>query len=377
MSTIHVELGDRSYPIVVEPGLRRQVAERILQLSSFTSVLVVTHPGLANAYAQPIADGLSRHGVPTRLLTLPPGERLKNLKAVERLYDAMLDAGLDRKSLLVTVGGGVLGDVGGFAAASYLRGISFVQVPTTLLAQVDASVGGKTGVDLARGKNLVGAFHQPRAVFIDTDTLKTLPLRELRAGLAEVIKYGIITDRALFARLLAQMPRLLRRDPEALTHAIVRSCEIKAEVVCQDETEQGLRAVLNFGHTVGHALEAITGYRRYKHGEAIAIGMVSAALIGEEVGVTSPGVTAEILQALKSAKLPTAFPGDIETELILEAMMRDKKRVGSAITFILARKIGLVELNPNVTSDAVRSALSRQRGLNDAYSVPPLNVRKS
>jgi 3-dehydroquinate synthase len=272
----------------------------------------------------------------------------------------MLDAGLDRKSLLVTLGGGMLGDLGGFAAATYLRGIPFVQVPTTLLAQVDASIGGKTGVDLPGGKNLVGAFYQPRAVLIDICTLDTLPLRELRAGLAEVIKYGIICDETFFRRVQAQLPWLLRRDPDALTETIVRSCEIKAEVVRQDETEQGQRAILNFGHTIGHALEAVTGYRRYRHGEAISIGMVSAALIGEELGVTSPTVTEEIKAILSRAGLPIAFPSDVLFEDIQRAILRDKKTQAGKVHFVLAQQIGAVVLRGDVPMEAVRAALERQ-----------------
>lgn len=363
MSTLHVQLGARSYPIVVAPGLLAHVAEQIDSVApSASAIVILSHPRLAALYAPPLVAGLKAKGLPVRIVTVPPGERHKNLRTVARLYDALLDAGLDRKSVLITLGGGVLGDLGGFVAATYLRGIPFIQIPTTLLAQVDASVGGKTGADLPRGKNLVGAFYQPRAVWIDTDTLQTLPARELRSGLAEVIKYGIISDEGFFARVTAQMPRLLRRDPEALASAIVRSCEIKAEVVGQDETEQGLRAILNFGHTVGHALETVTGYRRFKHGEAIAIGMVSAALIGEEVGVTPREITGQIAAALTAAKLPTAFPADVPPEPILEAMRRDKKTVAGKLNFVLAERIGHVRRVVDVPPSAVRAALDRQRG---------------
>jgi 3-dehydroquinate synthase len=358
---LEVNLGTRSYPIVVEAGLLARAGEQIARAGRFSSAVLLSHPHLAARYAPPLLSELDRIGVPARLVTVPSGERHKNLATVARLYDALLDAGLDRRSALITLGGGVLGDVGGFVAATYLRGIPFLQVPTTLLAQVDASVGGKTGVDLPRGKNLVGAFYQPRAVLIDTDTLRTLPARELRSGLAEVVKYGIISDKAFFARAQAQMPRLLRRDPEALAAAIVRSCEIKADVVRQDETEQGLRAILNFGHTVGHALEAVTGYRRYKHGEAVAIGMVSAALIGEEIGVTPREVREAIVAVLTAANLPTAFPADVPTEPILEAMGRDKKKVAGQLRFVLAARLGSVIVTGDVPPSAVRAALERQR----------------
>jgi len=339
-----------------------RAAEQILRVASPSAAVILSHPRLAERYAPPMVAGLTAQGVPVRVVTLPPGERHKNLRTVARLYDALLDAGVDRKSLLITLGGGVLGDLGGFVAATYLRGIPFIQVPTTLLAQVDASVGGKTGVDLPRGKNLVGAFYQPRAVLIDTDTLRTLPARELRSGLAEVVKYGIISDREFFARMTVEMPRLLRREPSALAAAIVRSCEIKAEVVGEDETEQGQRAILNFGHTVGHALETVTNYRRYKHGEAVAIGMVSAALIGEEMGVTPPEVTQAIADALTRAKLPTVFPADVPAEPITEAMRRDKKTVAGQLNFVLAERIGRIRLVGDVPPSAVHAALDRQRG---------------
>lgn len=361
MSTVPVSLGGRSYPIIIEPGLLARAAEFITSDRVPSYVMILTHPRLAPLYAEPLMHGLSARGVPASVVTIPPGERYKNLSTVRHLYNRMLAAGLDRKSLLVTLGGGVLGDLGGFAAATYLRGIPFVQMPTSLLAQVDASIGGKTGVDLPGGKNLVGAFYQPRAVLIDTCTLDTLPTRELRTGLAEVIKYGIICDEAFFQRVRGQLPALLRRDSDALTEAIVRSCQIKADVVRQDETEQGLRAILNFGHTVGHALEAVTGYRRYRHGEAISIGMVSAALIGEEVGETPPSVTEEIQEVLTLAGLPTVFPPDVSIEEIWQAMLRDKKTTAGKVHFVLARRIGEVIVRGDVSMAAVQVALERQR----------------
>jgi 3-dehydroquinate synthase len=234
-------------------------------------------------------------------------------------------------------------------------------VPTTLLAQVDAAIGGKTGVDLPEGKNLVGAFHQPRAVLIDPRTLRTLPARELRSGLAEVLKYGIIYDDSFFALVQQSLPALLRRNEQCLFDAISRSCEIKAEIVSQDETEQGLRAVLNFGHTVGHALEAITRYRRYKHGEAVAVGMVSAALIGEEIGVTQPETTHRIIEALRAARLPFVFPLDIETDVVLTAMQRDKKTHAGNLHFVLVRRLGSVDVVGDVPVPAIRAALDRHR----------------
>jgi 3-dehydroquinate synthase len=360
---VAVALGERSYTLHIGAGMLAsgRAAEIVARVTRGKSVCLVTHPALQAAYATPLAAALHTHGLTTTMVTLPAGERFKHLNTVARLYQEFLAAGLDRKSLVVAVGGGVLGDIVGFAAATYLRGIPFVQVPTTLLAQVDASVGGKTGVDLPQGKNLVGAFHQPSAVIIDTTTLQTLPARELRSGLSEVIKYGIIYEKAFLSSVVANLPGLLQRDEALLTNVIARSCEIKAEVVGQDETEQGLRAILNFGHTIGHALEAVTSYRRFKHGEAIAIGMVAACLLGEEVGATPPEVTAQVCDALQRAHLPRAFPPEIEAEAILEAAQRDKKTEAGRLRFVLARQIGDVFLSSDVPSEAVSAALARHK----------------
>ena len=360
---IAVALGERSYTVHIGAGMLAsgRAAEIVSRAARGKRVCLVTHPALAADYAAPLAETLQALDLDTTTVTIPAGERFKHLNTVARLYQEFLNAGLDRKSLVVAVGGGVLGDIVGFAAATYLRGIPFVQVPTTLLAQVDASVGGKTGVDLPQGKNLVGAFHQPAAVVIDTNTLRTLPPRELRSGLSEIIKYGIIYDKAFLSSVVNDLPGLLKRDVSLLTAAIARSCEIKAEVVGQDETEQGLRAILNFGHTIGHALEALTAYRRFKHGEAIAIGMVTACLLGEEVGVTPPEVTAQLCDALQRAHLPITFPAEIEADAILEAAQRDKKTEAGRLRFVLARQIGDVFLSPPVPDAAVRAAISRHK----------------
>ncbi len=362
---IAVALGERSYTLHIGTGLlgSGRAGEIVGAAARGGNVCLVTHPGLERLYAAPLAASLTAQGIAVSTVTIPAGERFKHLNTVARLYRDFLAAGLDRKGLVVAVGGGVLGDLTGFAAATYLRGVRFVQIPTTLLSQVDASVGGKTGVDLPEGKNLVGAFHQPSAVVIDTATLQSLPIRELRSGLSEVIKYGIIYDEGFLSSVVATLPALLKRDEAALTAAIARSCEIKAEVVGQDETEQGLRAILNFGHTIGHALESVTVYRRFKHGEAIAIGMVTACLIGEEVGVTPPEVRERLCDALHRARLPRIYPPDIETDSILEAAQRDKKTEAGRLRFVLARRVGEVFLSKDVPEKAVRSAILRHRGL--------------
>ena len=317
--------------------------------------------GALSAYAKSLADSLSKVGVISTIVTIPAGERYKTLRTVEKLYAKFVEAKLDRKGVVIAVGGGVLGDVVGFAAATYLRGVRFVQVPTTLLAQVDSSVGGKTGVDLPTGKNLVGAFHQPKTVLIDLAVLRSLPRREVIAGLAEVIKYGIIYDEEFFSIVRSALPLLIDCDLKSLHGVIARSCEIKAEVVSQDETELGLRAILNFGHTIGHALETLTGYVRYKHGEAISIGMISACLIGEETGVTSPELTASVYDILTEARLPTEFPPEISGESVIEAAFRDKKTDAGKLKFILAEKIGSVSIHSGVTTEAILCALNRQK----------------
>ncbi len=362
---IRVELAERGYDIVIEAGqiASGRAGERLATLANGGRVCLVTHPELHDWYAAPLADSLSAAGNTPQVLAVPSGEASKTLATVAQLYSGFAAARLDRKSLIVAVGGGVLGDMAGFAAASYMRGLDFVQVPTTLLAQVDSSVGGKTGVDLPEGKNLVGAFHQPLLVLIDPDTLRTLPDRELRAGLAEVIKYGIIYDEAFFLRVAEQMSRLLSGDTDALACIIARSCAIKADVVGQDEREQGLRAILNFGHTIGHALEAVTRYERYKHGEAIAIGMVSACLIGQQVGVTPPLVTQQTIGILQAAGLPTAFPADIGADAILEAAQQDKKTLGGRLRFVLASAVGVVQPGCDVPETAIRAALADQQRL--------------
>jgi 3-dehydroquinate synthase len=362
---IPVALGARSYEIHVGSGLisSGEAARIVANAVPAHRAVVVTHPALARPYAEPLIAGLQQEGIAATCSAVPPGERFKTLQTVSRLCQAFVNAGLDRSGLVVVVGGGVLGDVAGFAAASYMRGIRCVQVPTTLLAQVDASVGGKTGVDLPQGKNLVGAFHQPRAVVIDARTLATLPARELRSGLAEVIKYGIIYDDRLFETVARTMPDLLRRATIPLSNVIARCCEIKADVVSQDETEQGIRAILNFGHTIGHAIEAITGYRRFKHGEAVSVGMVSACLIGEETGITAKPVTSAVAASLLSARLPIGLPADLDTDAILTAARRDKKVQAGRLRFVLPGRIGSVTVQDNVPDAAIRAALDRQRRL--------------
>jgi 3-dehydroquinate synthase len=293
------------------------------------------------------------------MVVVPAGETSKSVKSVEKCYDELAAHRLERKSFIVALGGGVVGDLAGFVAATYLRGIPFVQVPTTLLAQVDSSVGGKVGVNLKAGKNLVGAFHQPRMVLCDLDTLRTLPMREYRAGLAEVIKYGIIYDAELFEELERKMEKLVRRELKVLAGVIARCCEIKAEVVAQDETESGLRAILNFGHTIGHALEAISNYGKYLHGEAISIGQVAAAkLSGEILGLPQRDVE-RIGNLFNRAGLPTNIGlNEGQRKKLFATMKLDKKVSAGEIKFVLARRIGEVEFGQKVPNRLLEQVLN-------------------
>ena len=294
----------------------------------------------------------------TEPILIPDGERFKNLQSVARIYEALIRAGADRGSAIVAVGGGVIGDMAGFAAATFLRGIALAHVPTTLLAQVDSSIGGKVGVNHALGKNLIGAFHQPTVVAIDPLLLETLPRREFRSGLYEVVKYGVIASRELFDRVARETKRIFAREPDVLLPAIVESCRIKARVVSADEREGGLRRILNFGHTVGHALEAVTKYRRYRHGEAIALGMLAAADLSVARGALAERERHALAQVIAQlGPLPTV--SDLTTSDILEAIRRDKKVVNGRLHFVLAIEIGATMTVDDVTEEELRAVLKR------------------
>ncbi len=330
--SITVELGERSYPIVIGGGLLGGG----LDLAAYVSgpdCLVVTNETVEPLYLEALTAGLT--GKQVRAISLPDGEAYKELETVEDILDTLVEGGANRDTTVIALGGGVVGDIAGFAAACYMRGVDFMQVPTTLLAQVDSSVGGKTGVNHAAGKNLIGAFHQPRAVLIDIDTLRTLPDRELRAGLAEVIKYGAIVDPDFFAWLEANIDALLARDPEALAVAIRRSCELKAAIVAEDERESGRRAILNFGHTFGHAIERCQGYGEWLHGEAVAAGMVMAA----QLSAVDNALAERIGNLLERAGLPTRPPAIAGTDL-LAAMGMDKKVQQKRLRFVQLRSLG-------------------------------------
>jgi len=340
--TLQVALGERSYPIHIGPGLLGDPAWITPYLAG-RQVMIVTNETIAPRYLE-----LVRRGLPADLevheLVLPDGEATKTLACVSRIWDALLEAGFNRRCTLIALGGGVIGDMVGFAAASYQRGVAFIQVPTTLLAQVDSSVGGKTGVNHPLGKNMIGAFWQPRAVLIDTATLATLPAAEFSAGLAEVIKYGLIRDADFLAWLEEHMAALRALDPEALAWAIERSCQIKAEIVAADETEQGVRALLNLGHTFGHAIEAHQGYGSWLHGEAVGVGMLMAADLSRRLGWLGDTEIKRIQAIIDAAGLPLAAPADMGVEEFLARMRLDKKNIDQSIRLVLMRALGDAEV---------------------------------
>lgn len=357
MISVQVELGRRGYPIYIGGGLLDGLAEYIKGVNFGHKALLVSNRTVAALYGAKVSTGLSAAGLEVFPAEIGEGEEYKTLATAEKLYDLAFNSELDRSCPVVALGGGVVGDIAGFVAATYLRGVPFIQVPTTLLAQVDSSVGGKVAVNHPRGKNIIGAFYQPALVLADTACLRTLPPREIKSGLAEVIKYGVIADAGFWDWLEEHLDDLLSLDGEALARAVAVSCRIKAAVVAEDETEQGRRAILNFGHTVGHAVEALTGYTGYNHGEAVGIGMVCAARLAVRLGLL-PRAEADRLAALIArAGLPTEVPGGLSAADLLESMRRDKKVLDGQLTFVLPVAPGRVEILRDVPEEAVREVL--------------------
>lgn len=351
MNTLRVELGERSYPILIGEGLLRQ-PDLVRQHVPARDILIVSNTTVAPLYMESVAGALSGRRVVEAIL--PDGESHKTLATVARVLDVLVANRFGRDCTVVALGGGVVGDMAGFAASCYQRGVAYVQVPTTLLAQVDSSVGGKTGVNHPGGKNLIGAFHQPVAVIADASTLSTLPVRELRAGLAEVIKYGLLGDAAFYDWLEAHMDELLAADPKALSYVIQRSCEIKAQIVGRDEREQGDRALLNLGHTFGHAVEAATHYTQWLHGEAIGAGLLMAATMSHECGMIEAVEVDRLRRLLQRVGLPVRI-GGVTPEVALELMRIDKKVQGGRMRLVLLRSIG----DSFVTADYSEQALQR------------------
>lgn len=336
--TLKVELGVRAYPIVVGTGLLSN-PQLLFPYLEKRKVMIITNTTVNPLYGENLLALLQASGCNARMIELPDGEVYKVWEQVDQILSGMLVEQLDRKSIVLALGGGVVGDMAGFAAAIYQRGIDFIQIPTTLLAQVDSSVGGKTGINHVQGKNMIGAFHQPVAVFSDMDTLHTLPERELSAGLAEVIKHGLVADADYFDWVTKNISGLRTLDPALLAHAVIRSCEIKADVVAQDERESGLRAILNFGHTFGHAIEAGLGYGDWLHGEAVGAGMVMAADLSARLGHIEPDLVAKIRNTIAAAGLPTQGPA-LGTDRYIELMQGDKKNEAGAIRFVLLKACG-------------------------------------
>ena len=357
--TVRVALGDRGYDIDIGQGLLEHADQWMAALGDLRHVAIVTDENVDALYADPLADRLVAAGVESQVLVVEPGETAKSPEVAADLWQTMLEEGCDRQTTVVAVGGGVVGDLGGFVAATYARGLRFVQVPTTLLAQVDSSVGGKVGVNLEGAKNMVGAFWQPAGVLIDTAVLASLPDRDFRSGLAEVVKYGVILDADFFAWLEAEADALVARDPAALQTAIQRSCRIKADVVEGDEQERsGLRAKLNYGHTFGHALEAATGYTQLLHGEAVAIGMACASRLAERLGRIDAEATHRQVALLERFGLPTAVPAGIDLGEVSSLMWRDKKVQDGELRFVLPSRLGAVDLVASPAEDAVVAAMA-------------------
>ncbi len=343
--TVCVALGERSYDIHIGQGLLGRLGEMLSGIKLKGKALVVTNPVIGRRYGRTALRSLKQTGFQASILTVPEGEQTKSLSWASSILDALVAHRFERQSVVIALGGGVIGDLAGFAASLYMRGIPFVQVPTTLVAQVDSSVGGKTGVNHPLGKNLIGTFHQPHVVIIDTDTLQSLPEREWRAGLAEVIKYGVIADPTFFAYLERNMAGLLARETKCVMHAVQRSCQIKAQVVSEDERESDRRRILNYGHTIGHALESFGQYRTLIHGEAVAIGMVQEADLARHLGFCSSEVVARQTQVIHAAALPVSLP-TVTAGVLWAAMQHDKKVLAGKVQCVFPTEIGSIRIAP-------------------------------
>ena len=353
---IPVQLSQQAYTIVVERGALHRVAEYLRELRVGRRAALVTSPEIGRHYGKPVVDRLREAGFAVTVVEIPDGEAAKQLPVAERCWSALLEAGLDRGSTVLALGGGAVGDLAGFVAATFMRGVNFVQLPTTVLAQVDASIGGKTAIDHPKAKNLIGAFYQPRMVVADTLTIGTLSDREFRSGLAEVVKHGIVLDGNYFALVEREAGRILARDPEILEQVIGGSCRLKAGVVERDEREADLRAVLNYGHTIGHAMEAATQYGRWAHGEAVALGMVGEARLARRLGLASEQTVARQIAILDVLGLPIRASG-IDVEAVLAAMTRDKKSKDGQVPFVLAPEVGSFKVTYGIARDDVRAVL--------------------
>ncbi len=360
MSSITVQLPQKSYEIAIAPNNLDQLGPKMEPLNLGKKVLLVSNPEIFAHYGERAIASLEEAGFDVSHCILPAGEEYKTPETLHNIYDAALAHRLERSSTMVALGGGVVGDMTGFAAATWLRGLNVVQVPTSLLAMVDAAIGGKTGVNHPQGKNLIGDFHQPRLVLIDPEVLKTLPVREFRGGMAEVIKYGVIWDAELFAQMENSqgLDEINNLTPGLLEEILIRSCQSKADVVSKDEKESGLRAILNYGHTVGHAVESLTGYTVVTHGEAVGIGMVAASRLAVESGMWDEVSDRRQLGLIEKACLPTKFPSGLDIEDILVSLQTDKKVKAGKVRFVLPTGVGVVTVTDKVSADVLRGVLA-------------------
>ena len=356
MPSIHVELGENSYPILVDQGHLNQIGELLRPKAKSSQTIIIADASVSKHYGGTVLESLSNAGFDSRLVEVPGGDECKSLAWFAKLHDQLIDYHMDRVSTLISLGGGVVGDLAGFVAATFMRGIAWIQVPTTLLAQVDASVGGKTAINHPKGKNLVGAFHQPKFVLIDVTVLQTLPPREVRAGLVEVIKHGVVMDVPLFDQIDANLDAILDLEPSILVDMITRSCKDKVYVVENDERERGLRETLNYGHTFGHALEAVTDYNTYRHGEAVAIGMNCAAHLAVNRGMLAPEDRDRQKDLLQRAGLPVYFPR-IPPEILIDKMYLDKKTRSGKLRLVLSTRLGEVIVRDDVEEEAIAEAI--------------------
>ena len=357
MLCVNVELQERRYPILIGNGLLQD--ERSYPVKRGERVMIVTNPTVAQFYLDTVTFALKKRGCEVDHVLLPDGEKYKTLESLNLIFTALLQGNHGRDTIIIALGGGVIGDVAGFAAASYQRGVRLIQIPTTLLSQVDSSVGGKTAVNHELGKNMIGAFYQPSMVIIDTHTLGTLPKREVNAGLAEVIKYGAILDYEFFEWLEAHIDELVALNNESLQHCIARCCQIKADVVARDETEKGDRALLNLGHTFGHAIETHLGYGNWLHGEAVSTGMMMAAALSEQLGDISVADVSRLEKLLARANLPTLSPDSMQPEDYLPHMMRDKKVLAGKLRLVLLKSLGQAYIVTDTDKDLVLNAIKR------------------
>ncbi|GAB6184035.1 3-dehydroquinate synthase [Thermodesulfovibrio hydrogeniphilus] len=354
MEKIRVELGERSYEILIDSNILASISERLLRFSIGKKIAVISNPTVSELYAEKVLTSLKKEGFDPYFILIPDGEVYKDYFWAYHILTKLLELGFDRKSALIALGGGVIGDITGFVASLFMRGISYIQIPTTLLAQVDSSVGGKTAVNHPLGKNMIGTFWQPCLVWIDVGVLDTLPEREYLSGLAEVIKYGIIWDSEFFDFLEKNREKISKRDKSVLIEIVKRSCEIKAEVVSKDERESGLRAILNYGHSIGHAIETLTGYKSYLHGEAISIGMVYEAKLSNLLGFLDKDSFEKIRKIFKDYGLPVEIPPVLDSTSIIKTMLLDKKNIHGRIRMVIPESIGKIKINFEVSEEELK-----------------------